>query len=46
MVSVMIPNAVVAENFQPHDADEIKHRNAPGPPQPLGPEEMITIVVI
>lgn len=44
MVSV-IPNAVVAENFQPlvHGS---RHRNAPGPPQQLGPDDPIKIVVI
>ncbi|KAF2194429.1 glycosyltransferase family 4 protein [Zopfia rhizophila CBS 207.26] len=53
MVSV-IPNAVVAENFQPlsHTSNSITspadhhHRNAPGPPRRLGPHDTITIVVI
>ena len=47
MVSV-IPNAVVAENFRPlsYTSRELNHRNAPGPPQPLGPNDTITIVVI
>ncbi|KAF2683638.1 glycosyltransferase family 4 protein [Lentithecium fluviatile CBS 122367] len=46
MVSV-IPNAVVAENFRPLSHTEASHRhNAPGPPQRLGPDEIITIVVI
>ncbi|PSN75005.1 phosphatidylinositol:UDP-GlcNAc transferase PIG-A [Corynespora cassiicola Philippines] len=47
MVSV-IPNAVVAENFRPlaYDNEETRHKNAPGPPRPLGPHDTITIVVI
>jgi len=46
MVSV-IPNAVVAENFRPLSPGEDSHRKiAPGPTQPLGPNEIITIVVI
>jgi phosphatidylinositol glycan class A protein len=47
MVSV-IPNAVVAENFRPlsHDAGEPTQHKAPGPPQPMGPDEIITVIVI
>lgn len=47
MVSV-IPNAVVAENFRPlsNDNDGHKRRAAPGPPQPMGPDEIITVIVI
>ncbi|KAF1844363.1 glycosyltransferase family 4 protein [Cucurbitaria berberidis CBS 394.84] len=50
MVSV-IPNAVVAENFRPlsHDlggSNMPKPRAASGPPQPMGPDEIITVVVI
>lgn len=47
MVSV-IPNAVVADNFRPlsQDSHEPKHRTAPGPRQPLSPDDVITIVVI
>jgi phosphatidylinositol glycan class A protein len=47
MVSV-IPNAVVAENFRPlsQDTQDSKHRTAPGPRQPLAPDDVITIVVI
>jgi phosphatidylinositol glycan class A protein len=46
MVSV-IPNAVVAENFRPLSPGEDGHRQiAPGPTPPLGPDEIITIVVI
>ncbi|KAF2642149.1 phosphatidylinositol N-acetylglucosaminyltransferase GPI3 subunit [Massarina eburnea CBS 473.64] len=47
MVSV-IPNAVVADNFRPLSQNEIDSRrsSAPGPPQPLGPNDTITIVVI
>jgi phosphatidylinositol glycan class A protein len=47
MVSV-IPNAVVADNFRPlsQDSRDSKHRTAPGPRQPLGPNDVITIVVI
>ncbi|ORY13818.1 phosphatidylinositol:UDP-GlcNAc transferase PIG-A [Clohesyomyces aquaticus] len=48
MVSV-IPNAVVAENFQPlsHTSSYTQHRrDAPGPPPRLGPHDTITIVVI
>lgn len=47
MVSV-IPNAVVADNFRPlsQDSHDSKHRTAPGPRQPLGPDDVITIVVI
>ncbi|KAJ4373366.1 Phosphatidylinositol N-acetylglucosaminyltransferase GPI3 subunit [Neocucurbitaria cava] len=50
MVSV-IPNAVVAENFRPisDDLDSSggpRHNFAPGPPQPMGPDEIITVIVI
>jgi phosphatidylinositol glycan class A protein len=47
MVSV-IPNAVVAENFRPlsQGSQDSKHRTAPGSRQPLGPDDVITIVVI
>jgi phosphatidylinositol glycan class A protein len=47
MVSV-IPNAVVADNFRPLGQNTLDSRrtSAPGPPQPLGPTDMITIVVI
>jgi phosphatidylinositol glycan class A protein len=47
MVSV-IPNAVVAENFRPlsHNSRDSSNRAAPGPPQPKGPNDIITIVVI
>lgn len=47
MVSV-IPNAVVAENFRPlsQDTQDSKHQKAPGVRQPLGPQDVITIVVI
>ncbi|KAF2124715.1 glycosyltransferase family 4 protein [Dothidotthia symphoricarpi CBS 119687] len=47
MVSV-IPNAVVAENFRPlsYDSNDSKHRNVPEPPQRIGPEDIITVVVI
>ncbi|KAF2845951.1 glycosyltransferase family 4 protein [Plenodomus tracheiphilus IPT5] len=47
MVSV-IPNAVVAENFRPlsHDSNDPDRRIAPGPPQPMGPDEIITVIVI
>lgn len=47
MVSV-IPNAVVAENFRPrsYDSPDPGESHAPGPPQVLGPEEMITVIVI
>lgn len=47
MVSV-IPNAVVAENFRPlfQNTHDPRRNNAPGPPQPLGPHDTITIVVI
>ena len=46
MVSA-IPNAVVAENFRPRSPNrESHHRNAPGPPPRLGPNDIITIVVI
>jgi phosphatidylinositol glycan class A protein len=47
MVSV-IPNAVVAENFRPLalDSGDSTHHKAPGPPQPMGPDEVITVIVI
>jgi len=47
MVSV-IPNAVVAENFRPlsYDADSTTQRKASGRPQPMDPDEVITVVVI
>lgn len=47
MVSV-IPNAVVAENFRPRalEPGEPTQHKAPGPPQPLGPDEIITVIVI
>lgn len=46
MVSV-IPNAIVAETFRPLPrVQDSQHKGAPGPPQPLGPKETITIVVI
>jgi len=47
MVSV-IPNAVVAENFRPLslESGESMHHKAPGPPQPMGPDEIITVIVI
>jgi phosphatidylinositol glycan class A protein len=47
MVSV-IPNAVVAENFRPlsHDTHDATHTKAPGPRQPLGPDDIITVIVI
>ncbi|KAF2874218.1 phosphatidylinositol:UDP-GlcNAc transferase PIG-A [Massariosphaeria phaeospora] len=47
MVSV-IPNAVVAENFRPlsHNSHDSRKRNAPGPPRPIKPQDIITIVVI
>lgn len=47
MVSV-IPNAVVAENFRPlsYHSHNARRHSAPGPPQPLGPHDTITIVVI
>ncbi|KAL1598934.1 Phosphatidylinositol N-acetylglucosaminyltransferase GPI3 subunit [Paraconiothyrium brasiliense] len=47
MVSV-IPNAVVAENFRPlsHDSVDPRRNSTPGPPQPLGSHETITIVAI
>ncbi|KAI4608833.1 Phosphatidylinositol N-acetylglucosaminyltransferase gpi3 subunit [Alternaria metachromatica] len=48
MVSV-IPNAVVAENFRPlsHDSVDSKDtKKAPGPRQPMGPDEIITVIVI
>ncbi|KAF2034107.1 phosphatidylinositol:UDP-GlcNAc transferase PIG-A [Setomelanomma holmii] len=47
MVSV-IPNAVVAENFRPLtlEQNEARHHKPPGPPQPMGPDEIITVVVI
>ncbi|KAF2437952.1 glycosyltransferase family 4 protein [Karstenula rhodostoma CBS 690.94] len=47
MVSV-IPNAVVAENFRPlsHHSSDPRRNNVPGPPQPLGPDDTITIVAI
>ncbi|KAH7406967.1 phosphatidylinositol:UDP-GlcNAc transferase PIG-A [Phaeosphaeria sp. MPI-PUGE-AT-0046c] len=47
MVSV-IPNAVVAENFRPLSLEsrQTKQLTAPGPPQPMGPEETITVIVI
>ena len=47
MVSV-IPNAVVAENFRPlshNSQDTVQHR-APGPRQPMDPDEIITVIVI
>ena len=47
MVSV-IPNAVVAENFRPlsYDSNDSAHTKAPGPRQPMGPDDIITIIVI
>jgi phosphatidylinositol glycan class A protein len=47
MVSV-IPNAVVAENFRPLslEAGESTQHKPPGPPQPMGPDEIITVIVI
>lgn len=47
MVSV-IPNAVVAENFRPLEQKptDPKQRKAPGPPQPMGADEVITVIVI
>jgi phosphatidylinositol glycan class A protein len=47
MVSV-IPNAVVAENFRPLDRHSVEptQRKPPGPPQPMGPDEIITVIVI
>jgi phosphatidylinositol glycan class A protein len=47
MVSA-IPNAVVAENFRPLSLDdaETKRHAAPGPRKPMGPDEIITVVVI
>ncbi|KAH3916516.1 GlcNAc-PI synthesis protein [Parastagonospora nodorum] len=47
MVSV-IPNAVVAENFRPLslEAGEAQQPRAPGPPQPMDPDEIITVIVI
>ena len=50
MVSV-IPNAVVAENFLPLSYDSngsnvSKSRTASDPPQPMGPDEIITVIVI
>jgi len=47
MVSV-IPNAVVAENFRPlsHDTHHARGNSAPGPPQPLGANDTITVVAI
>ncbi|KAF7682403.1 glycosyltransferase family 4 protein [Alternaria burnsii] len=47
MVSV-IPNAVVAENFRPlsHDVVDARHMKAPGPRQPMDPDETITVIVI
>ncbi|EPQ63758.1 Bgt-2429 [Blumeria graminis f. sp. tritici] len=48
MVSV-IPNAVVAENFRPlnHPSYSSETRNQIAPsPQPLGPNDIVTIVVI
>lgn len=47
MVSV-IPNAVVAENFRPlsHNSQDAAHPKAPGPQQPMDPDEIITIIVI
>ncbi|CAG5143513.1 uncharacterized protein ALTATR162_LOCUS1365 [Alternaria atra] len=47
MVSV-IPNAVVAENFRPlsHDSIDPTHTKAPGPQQPMDPDEIITVIVI
>ncbi|KAH7071651.1 phosphatidylinositol:UDP-GlcNAc transferase PIG-A [Paraphoma chrysanthemicola] len=47
MVSV-IPNAVVAENFRPleRDQDNSVHRNTTSLPRPMGPDEVITVVVI
>ncbi|RMZ68653.1 phosphatidylinositol n-acetylglucosaminyltransferase gpi3 subunit [Pyrenophora seminiperda CCB06] len=47
MVSV-IPNAVVAENFRPlsYDSHEPAHTKAPGPRQPMGPDDIITVIVI
>jgi phosphatidylinositol glycan class A protein len=47
MVSV-IPNAVVAENFRPLllGAGETSQHKIPGPPLPMGPDEIITVIVI
>lgn len=47
MVSV-IPNAVVAENFRPleGDANESEQYDKPKPTRSLGPDDMITVVVI
>lgn len=47
MVSV-IPNAVVAENFRPLAIESVDSddRKAPGPLQPMGPDKIITVVVI
>jgi phosphatidylinositol glycan class A protein len=46
MVSV-VPNAVVADNFRPLAyAPDSNHRNGPGPPPRIGPNDTITIVVI
>lgn len=47
MVSV-IPNAVVAENFRPlgSDASETEHDTIPVPSRSLGPDDMITVIVI
>jgi phosphatidylinositol glycan class A protein len=47
MVSV-IPNAVVAENFRPvsYDGNGPTQRKASGCPQPMDPDEVITVVVI
>jgi phosphatidylinositol glycan class A protein len=46
MVSV-IPNAIVAESFRPLSYTSDSRRDAvPGPPKPIGPDQIITIVVI
>lgn len=47
MVSV-IPNAVVAENFRPlaHSSSDLKIDEVPSVPQPMGPDDIITVIVI
>lgn len=47
MVSV-IPNAVVAENFRPlsQNSQDAVQPKAPGPRQPMDPDEIITVIVI
>jgi phosphatidylinositol glycan class A protein len=48
LIVSVIPNAVVAENFRPLSSDSSvpAQRKASGSPQPMSPDEVITVVVI